>query len=348
MNQVQIGNYNISAKNAPFIIAEAGINHNGELKKALEMIMIAKSCGANAIKFQTFKADEFVSDPNQMYTYTSQGKKITESMLEMFKRHEFLKEEWIKIKKKCDEEKIMFLSTPLNKSDLDFLMELDIPAIKLGSGDLTNIPFLKYCSTTRLPIIISCGMATLSEISQALNAIGIQDRYPLILLLTTSEYPTPPENVHLLKMRTLSEEFPKIPLGFSDHTRGQLASSLAVAFGACVFEKHFTLDHDLPGPDHWFSEEPADLQSWVNAIKTAHIMMGNPIVQPTEKEKQNKKDFRKVIVAGQHIKSGEILNSKNIAFKRVEGGKGLSPVFYEKIVGKKASKDYLRGASIEE
>jgi len=348
MKDIKISNYNIGKTYPPFIIAETGINHNGELKKALEMIKIARKAGANAVKFQTFKAEEFIADSNQTYTYKSQGKEITESMLEMVKRYELSEDEWYQIKKKCDDEKILFLSSPLNKSDLDLLLEIGISAIKIPSMNLTDLPLLKTCSKTNLPIILSCGMSNLSEIHDALEAIGALDDYPTILLLTTSQYPTPPEDVNLLKLRTLSKEFPFLPIGFSDHTQGPLASALAVTFGACVFEKHFTLDHNLPGPDHWFSEEPGGLLSWINAIKTVHIMMGNPIVQPTEKEKKNKKDFRKVIVAGQHIKSGEILNSKNITFKRVKGGKGLSPVFYEKIQGKKASKDYLKDTPIEE
>jgi len=341
MNQVQIGNFMISPKNDPFIIAEAGINHNGELDKAFEMIKIAKSCGTTAVKFQTFKSEEFVSDPNQLYTYTSQGKKITESMLNMFKRYEFSKEDWIKIKKKCDEERIMFLSTPLNKSDLDFLIELDVPAIKLGSGDLTNLPFLKYCSSTKLPIIISCGMAALTEILQALNTLGIQDGYPLILLLTTSEYPTSPENVNLHKLRTLSDEFPKIVLGFSDHTQGQLASSLAVAFGACVFERHFTLDHNLPGPDHWFSADPGELKQWVSTIKESHKLLGKPSLKPTDGELEMRKLARKSIVTLQDMKKGEIFNEKNLGIKRP--GTGLEPALFPEIIGKKTLRPLKKG-----
>ena len=191
-------------------------------------------------------------------------------------------------------------------------------------------------------------MSNLTEIHDALDAIGTFDDHPTILLLTTSEYPTPPENVNLLKLRTLTTKFSNIPIGFSDHTHGSLASSIAVAFGACVFEKHFTLDHNLPGPDHWFSEDPDGLQTWITDIKTSHIMMGNSEIKPTQKEEENKKDFRKIIVANQNIKIGEILNTENIVSKRANGGKGSSPASYKKFLGKKASKDYLKGAAIEE
>jgi len=341
MDSVQIGNFEISPKSKPFIIAEAGINHNGELEKALKMIKIAKTCGAQAVKFQTFKSEEFVSDPNQVYTYTSQGKKITESMLEMFKRYEFSKDDWIKIKQKCDAENIMFLSTPLNKSDLDFLIELGVPAIKLGSGDLTNLPFLKHCSATKLPIIFSCGMATLAEILEALKVLQVMEKYPLILLLTTSEYPTSPENVNLLKLRTLSEKFPDILLGFSDHTQCSLASSLAIALGACVFEKHFTLDHDLPGPDHWFSADPEELTDWITSIKISHKLLGDPLLNPTKEELEMRKLARKSIVTLQDIKKGEEFSENNLGIKRP--GTGLEPVLFTEVIGKKALRPLKKG-----
>ena len=256
MTKFKLNNQLIGHGCQPFIIAEAGINHNGEIKNALEMVDVAKDAGANAIKFQTFEASGIVTDLSLTYTYKSQGKEITESMFEMFKRCELSKAEWIEIKQKCDESNISFLSTPENRSDLDLLLELGIPAIKVGSDDFTNIPLLKDYSTTRLPLIISCGMSNLSEIQQTLKEIGSLENYPTILMLTTSEYPTIPSNVNLLKLRTLSESFPNIPLGYSDHTQGTLASSLAVGLGATVFEKHFTLSKEFPGPDHWFSSDP--------------------------------------------------------------------------------------------
>ena len=214
MNKLKINNYEISKENPPFIIAEAGINHNGSVERAIEMVRSAKNADVSAIKFQTFKADEFISDSSLTYTYTSQGKSITEPQLDLFKRCELSQDDFYKIKKACDDEKIFFLSTPQNKSDLDFLLELGISAIKVGSDDFTNIPLLKYYSKTKLPIIVSCGMATLEEIQETLTAIGTLDGYPTALLLTTSEYPTPPQNVNLRKLKTLSKKFPGIPIGF--------------------------------------------------------------------------------------------------------------------------------------
>ena len=336
MNKLKINNHEISKENTPFIIAEAGINHNGSVEKAVKMVKTAKNAGVSAIKFQTFKAHEFISNSSLTYTYTSQGESITESQLDLFKRCELSNDDFYKIKKTCDEEKIFFLSTPQNKSDLDFLLELGVTAIKVGSDDFTNLPLLKYYSKTKLPIIISCGMATLEEIETTLDAIGTLDGYPTALLLTTSEYPTPPQNVNLQKLRTLSQKFPDITLGYSDHTQGNLASIVAISFGACIFERHFTLDNSLPGPDHWFSVNPSNLKIWSDSIKTAYQMMGSSEILPTESETKMKTIARRSIVSLDHIELGETLNENNIGLRRP--GTGLPPKMFESILGKKAIK----------
>ena len=336
MNKFKINNHEISKENHPFIIAEAGINHNGSVEKAVKMVKTAKNAGVSAIKFQTFKAHEFISNSSLTYTYTSQGESITESQLDLFKRCELSNDDFYKIKKTCDEEKIFFLSTPQNKSDLDFLLELGVSAIKVGSDDFTNLPLLKYYSKTKLPIIISCGMATLEEIETTLDAIGTLDGYPTALLLTTSEYPTPPQNVNLQKLRTLSQKFPDITLGYSDHTQGNLASIVAISFGACIFERHFTLDNSLPGPDHWFSVNPSNLKIWSDSIKTAYQMMGSSEILPTESETKMKTIARRSIVSLDHIELGETLNENNIGLRRP--GTGLPPKMFESILGKKAIK----------
>ena len=345
MNKLKINNHEISKENSPFIIAEAGINHNGNVERAIEMVRAAKNADVTAIKFQTFKAREFISDSSLTYTYMSQGKSITESQLDLFKRCELSHDDFYKIKKTCDDEKIIFLSTPQNESDLDFLLELGISAIKIGSDDFTNIPLLKYYSKTKLPIIISCGMATLKEIEETLTTIGTLDGYPTALLLTTSEYPTPPQNVNLQKLRTLSEKFPGIPLGYSDHTQGNLASSIAISFGACIFEKHFTLDNSLPGPDHWFSSNPSNLKIWSDSIKTSYQMMGSSEILPTESEIKMKTIARRSIVALEDIDIGETLNEKNIGLRRP--GDGLPSKMFEQLLGKKANKNYEMGDKIE-
>lgn len=342
---VEINNKELRNYGKPFIVAEAGINHNGELSKAFKMIEIAKKAGVDAVKFQTFKAEEFCGDKTQTFTYQSQGKEVTESMFEMFKRYEFTREEWFKIKQKCLDEDILFLSTPQNRSDLDLLLELDLSAIKVGSDDFTNIPLLEDYATTKLPMIVSCGMSDLAEVHQALDTIGTLKGYPTILLLCTSQYPTPIEDINLLKLKTLSNEFPDLVLGFSDHTQGSLASSLAVGFGAVFFEKHFTLDNNLAGPDHWFSENPDNLKIWVDAIHNSYKMMGSAIVAPTQKELEMRKLARRNIVVLKDIKQGEELTINNLGLRRV--GKGLAPILIKEIWGKNANHNLKEGTILE-
>ena len=342
---IEINNQKLKNYGEPFIVAEAGINHNGELIKAFEMIEVAKQSGVDAVKFQTFKAEEFCGDKTQMFTYQSQGKKITESMFEMFKRYEFDYDEWLQIKQKCDDENILFLSTPQNRSDLDLLLELELPAIKVGSDDFTNLPLLEDYSTTKLPMIVSCGMSDLAEVYQALDAIGTFEGYPTILLLCTSQYPTPPEDVNLLKLRTLANTFPDLVLGFSDHTQGSLASSLAVGFGAVFFEKHFTLDNNLAGPDHWFSENPESLKDWVDSIHQSYKMMGSALVRPTSKELEMRKLARRSIVILKDTKQGDKLTEENIGLRRA--GNGLAPIFIKDMLGSFASQDLVEGNLLE-
>ena len=344
MTQIKLNNRLIARGEPPFIVAEAGLNHNGEIQKAFEMIKIAKESGADAIKFQTFKASEFIEDTALTYTYFSQGKKVTESQLKLFKRCELSRKEWFKIKEKCDKEKIMFLSTPENRSDLDLLIEIGIPAIKVGSDELINLPLLKDYVSTGLPIILSSGMSNLNEIRNALKAVGALNGYPTILLVTTSEYPTPIEDVNLRKFETLSKKFPNIPLGFSDHTQGFLASALACAFGAVFFEKHFTLDHNLPGPDHWFSADPMELKNWVSAIRNAYIMLGSNEVKPTKNEEKLKNQARRSIVALNDIQVGELLTGSNIGLRRP--GNGLPPIMINRVYGKKANRKIKKGKLI--
>ncbi len=346
MSEIRIGDYLVGSGQPPFIVAEVGINHNGELEKAFEMIRVAKECGANAVKFQTFKAEEFVGDPALTYTYISQGKQITESMLDMFKRYEFSEKEWFLIKRKCDEEKIIFLSTPQNYTDLQFLLKIGIPAIKVGSDDFTNLPLLKKYEKTGLPIILSCGMANLAEVFETLETVGTFEGYPTILMLCTSQYPTPPEDANLLKLQTLKNVFPELILGYSDHTQGAIAACVAVALGAVLFEKHFTLDNNLPGPDHWFSENPKGLKKWIDTIRLSHLMLGNPIVRPTSTELINIKEFRRVIVAACQIKKGNTFTEMNLTTLRVKGGNGLPPKYFPMLVGKKACKNYYKGEPV--
>ena len=337
----QIAGRSIGPNDPPYCIAEVGINHNGDLALAMRMIDAAKAAGADAVKFQTFKAEEFCGDPGQTFTYKSQGKPVTESMLGMFQRYEFPPETWQVIKAHCDAVGITFFSTPQNRSDLDLLMEVGVPAVKVGSDDFTNLPLLRDYAETGLPLILSCGMSDMAEVHQALDTVGWFDGYPVALLLCTSQYPTPPEDVNIVKLTTLQQAFPGLLVGFSDHTQGPLAAALAVARGARVFEKHFTFSHDLPGPDHWFSEEPEGLAEWIAAIRSADILMGSPFVRPTKAEQEMRLVARRSVVALRDITLGETLDKTNTGLRRPGGG--LSPDMIDSVLGLRATRNIKRG-----
>ena len=341
MKVISINGRPIGAGYPPFIIAEVGINHNGVLATAIEMVRVAKAAGADAVKFQTFKAEEFVGDSTQMFTYPSKGREVTESMLAMFQRYQLPDTAWKVIKEECDRQGIAFMSTPQNRSDLDLLLEVGVPAVKIGSDDFTNLPLIRSYAETGLPLILSCGMSDLAEVHQALDAAGALDGYPTALLLCTSQYPTPPQDVNLRKLRTLQGAFPDLVTGFSDHTQGPLAASLAVAMGAVIFEKHFTLDHDLPGPDHWFSENPVSLEQWVASIRNATMMLGSDLVRPTRPELDMRKIARRSLVALTAITKGEALTVKNVGVRRP--GYGLPPSFLDEVLGAVASRNIPAG-----
>ena len=338
----QIAGRSIGPHDPPYCIAEVGINHNGDLALAKRMIEVAKEAGADAVKFQTFKAEEFCGDPKQSFTYYSQGQSVTESMLAMFKRYEFASEQWFEIKAHCDAVGITFFSTPQNRTDLDLLLKIGVPAIKVGSDDFTNLPLLQSYRETGLPIIVSCGMSDLAEVHQALEILGWFNGYPAALLLCTSQYPTPPEDVNVKKLTTLQQAFPGLLVGFSDHTQSTLAVTLAVALGARIFEKHFTLDHNLPGPDHWFAEDPKGLITWIKTIRQADVMLGSQFVRPTSAEHDMRKLARRSIVALRDIHKGESLDQVNIGLRRPGGG--LPPIMIELIIGVKASHDIKCGS----
>jgi len=342
-----IAGRSIGPNDPPYCIAEVGINHNGDLAIAKRMIEAAKAAGADAVKFQTFKAEEFCGDPNQTFTYQSQGETVTESMLAMFKRYEFPSENWREISAHCETVGITFFSTPQNRSDLDLLMEIGVPAIKVGSDDFTNLPLLLSYVASKLPLILSCGMSDLAEVHQALQAVRWFDGYPVALLLCTSQYPTPPEDVNINKLTTLQQAFPGLLVGFSDHTQGALAAALAVSRGARIFEKHFTLGQDMPGPDHWFSEEPTGLAEWIATIRISDVMLGSPFVRPTNPELANKREFQRVIVAATAIKMGEQFTESNLMMRRVAGGQGFPPGMYWRLLGRTAWRDFAKFSAVE-
>lgn len=350
VNQIRpfkIAGRSIGPNDPPYCIAEVGINHNGDLAIAKQMIEAAKSAGADAVKFQTFKAEEFCGDAQQPFTYKSQNKSVTESMLAMFKRYEFPPEHWKSIKTHCESVGITFFSTPQNRSDLDLLMKVGMPAIKVGSDDFTNLPLLRGYVESKLPLILSCGMSDLAEVHQALDSARWFEGYPVALLLCTSQYPTPPEDVNINKLTTLQQAFPSLLLGFSDHTQSSLAAAMAISFGARIFEKHFTLGKEMPGPDHWFSAEPDELTEWIKTIRTADTLLGSRLVRPTQGELVNKKNFQRIIVAATNIKTGETFTETNLAMRRVTDGQGFPPNMYWRLLGRRAWRDFAKFSAIQ-
>lgn len=340
----EINSKRIGKELEPFIIAEAGINHNGDISLAKKMILAAKDAGADAVKFQTFQTEEFIQDKSEMFTYYSQGEKVTESQYEMFKRVEFTEKEWKEIKQFCEKQGITFLSTVSGIQGLELLIRIGVNAIKVGSDDFVNLPLLGKYEKYGLPMIVSCGMSTEAEIAATLEVLKVKEGHPVCLMLCTSQYPTLEQDVNARKLLTISEKFPQVILGLSDHTQGYTAAIVATAYGARVFEKHFTLDHDLPGPDHWFSADPAELRQWVTEIRKAYIILGSPILEPTETEKAQRLAMRRSITTIKQIQPGDILTEDNIDLLRP--GNGLGADNWKQILGRTAAHELAKGIQI--
>ena len=341
MGAFAIGSRRIGPGEPAYVVAEVGINHCGDRRRAIEMCRVAAACGADAVKFQTFVAEEFCGDPGQVFTYRSQGRTVSEPMLDMFRRHELRPDDWRAIRDACAEIGITFFSTPQNPSDLELLLGLGVPALKIGSDDLTNLPLIATYAAAGPPLVLSAGMSDLAEIDRALAAAGWYEGKAVALLMCTSLYPTEPDDVHLARLATLRGAFPGLTVGFSDHTRGPLAASLAVALGASILEKHFTLGHDLPGPDHWFSEDPRGLAEWIAAIRTTERMLGCATVRPTAGEMEMRTLARRSVVALRDIEAGERFGVDNIGARRP--GDGLPPAMLGEIVGQRALRPIGRG-----
>jgi N-acetylneuraminate synthase len=344
MPNIKIQDKIISEKSSTFIIAEAGINHNGDVKLAKKMIDAVKESGADAIKFQTFKAGEFVSDKKQVYEYISQGKKVKESMYEMFKRCELKERDYIEISEYCKKNKVIFFSTPQNMSDLDFLMTLGVPVIKVGSDDLTNLPLLADFASRGLPIMISTGMSYIDEIDEAVQTIKKRNN-KLVIFHCISSYPAMPDELNLNNIITLKKRYPDCIIGFSDHSEGTYAAYAAVALGAKVYERHFTLDKDMAGPDHKFSANPQELKLIVKNIRDIEKALGGFEVKPTANEMHMRKLCRRSVVAAKDLKKWQVLTKAELTLKRP--GTGIKPKELESLIGKKLKKDIRKDELIK-
>ncbi len=329
-----------------FIIAEAGVNHNGSFDLARRLVDVAVEAGVDAVKFQTFKAEKIATKYAQKAQYQKGKSEMQESQLKMLKNVELPYSDFIKLKKYCEEKNIIFLSSPFDLESADFLYNLGIDIFKIPSGEITNYLLLKRIGSYNKKIILSTGMADLGEIEDAIDLIveSGTKRENIALLHCTTEYPAPMEEINLKAMLTLKVAF-CLPVGYSDHTEGSEIPIAAVAMGATIIEKHFTLDKSLPGPDHSASLEPGELKSMVKAIRNIEKAMGDGIKKPSMSELKNRDIVRKSIVAARRIKRGEIFTGENLTLKRP--GYGISPMRWNEIIGKIANKDYEEDEIIE-
>lgn len=340
IKNIKIGNKLIGENQPVFIIAEAGVNHNGNLKTALKLVDAASAAGADAIKFQTFRAEEVVTDRGKMAEYQINNIGREESQVEMLRGLELPDNFYGPIIKRCQEKKIIFLSTPHGGFKAVRLLErLKAPAFKFGSGDLTNLPVLEYAAKFGKPLILGTGMATLAEVKEAVKTIKKTGNGQIILLHCTTDYPCRFKDVNLLAMRTMMKELPAL-VGYSDHTFGIQVPIMAAAFGACLIEKHFTLDRKMPGPDHKASVEPAELKELVKAVHLVKEIFGSSVKSPALSERPTIKIARKSLVAAENIKKGEIFSEKNLAIKRPGGG--LEPKVWYRLIGRPAKADFLK------
>ncbi|MFA5743023.1 MAG: N-acetylneuraminate synthase family protein [Candidatus Paceibacterota bacterium] len=348
MQEIKIGNRLVGDGQPCFIIAEAGVNHNGSLDLAKKLIDAAKEAGADAVKFQTFKTEGVMIENVPMAEYQKKNTGKKETMFQMVKRLELDYNSFVELKKYCDQKGILFLSTPHSEDAIDFLDQL-IPAFKTGSGDLTNFPALEKIAQKGKPTILSTGMATLDEVGEGIEAIKSQGNNEIILLHCTTNYPCPIEDVNLRAMFALSKKF-NLLTGYSDHTQGINVSLAAVALGACVIEKHFTTDKNLPGPDHKASVDPKELKAMVMGIRNIENRLakgdspddivreldiiealGDGVKNPTPSELEIAKLARKSIVAAVDISKGEIIGMSMLAIKRP--GTGIKPKYLSRIIG---------------
>ena len=294
-----------------FIIAEAGVNHNGSLELAKKLVDAAKDAGADCVKFQTFVSKNIVSKNAVKAEYQKQQTEPEESQQDMLKKLELSFDEFVELNEYCKSKSIEFMSTAFDFDSIDFLDSLGMGTWKIPSGDITNLPYLIKIANLNKPVILSTGMSTMVDIRSAIKALKENGAAELTVLHCTTEYPTPFEDVNLRAMNTIKEEF-GVKVGYSDHTKGIEVPIAAVALGATVIEKHFTLDRNMEGPDHKASLEPNELKAMVDSIRHIELALGNGIKQPAESEKKNMAVARKSIIASKEIKAGEIFTKRTL------------------------------------
>lgn len=322
-----------------FIIAEVGVNHNANLEMAHQLIDAAVAAGADAIKFQTAIPELVATGFAQKAGYQKQTSGADESQLEMIRKIHFKLEVYPVLKEACERKGIMFFSSAFDMTSLGFLESLGQPCHKVPSGEITNLPYLRAIGSYRRPVILSTGMATMEEIEAALQVLeqAGTKRVDITVLHCNTEYPTPMQDVNLRAMKTIADKF-GVAVGYSDHTAGIEVSVAAVALGACMIEKHLTLDCNLPGPDHKASLEPGPFRNMVAAIRNIEQALGSPVKAPSPSELRNKPIARRSLVASRAIKAGEAFTAENVVTKRP--GTGISPMRWDEVIGRAATRDF--------
>jgi N-acetylneuraminate synthase/N,N'-diacetyllegionaminate synthase len=335
MNNFNIDGRIVGDNSKCYIIAEAGVNHNGDIDLAKELISEARRNDADAIKFQTFYAKDLILENTAKANYQKSNENDRETQYQMIKNLELNQENFIELYEYSRKKNISFLSSPFDIKSVDFLDSIGISAFKIPSGEITNIPLIEHASLKKRPIILSTGMSNLEEIRDAVTIIKKNTEY-LILLHCISSYPTKYDDVNLRAINTLRSEF-NLPVGFSDHTIGIAVPIAAVAFGACIIEKHFTLNKNYKGPDHKISLEPEELREMIKSIRIVEKALGNGIKVPTNEEEEMKKIVRKSIVSKSDIPKGAIITKDLIDLKRP--GTGIEPRYIKDIIGRKTIKE---------
>jgi N,N'-diacetyllegionaminate synthase len=340
MNVVRAGARLIGEGQPCVVVAEVGINHNGDMELAHRSIDVAADAGADAVKFQNFRTEDFISDRSLTYEYKSQGRTVVEAQYDMFKRCELQPNQLLALREHCDRRGVIFFSTPSSEGGIQDLVRVGTPLLKNGSDYLVHLPLIRAMARTGLPTVISTGMAEEEDIRDAVEAFRGAGGKDLILLHCTSSYPTPPEDVNLRKMVTLSRTF-DCPVGFSDHTFGTISAIGSVALGACMIEKHFTIDRNLPGPDHSFSSNPSELKELVESVRTMEKNLGSAALRPAGSEENGRREYRLSCVAARELAAGHQLGYGDIAFRRP--GSGLPPKAVDRLIARSLLRDVQQG-----
>jgi len=342
--ELNFGKRVVGSGHPAYVIAEAGVNHNGELDLAFKLVDAAVAAGADAVKFQTFIASEVITADAAKAEYQKTTTGEQESQLEMVKRLELSFGDFHKLKIYCDDQGITFLSTPFDSKSVDFLAGLGVVAFKISSGDLTNDPLLRHVAAQKRPVILSTGMSDLDEVRDALAVIKAAGNDDVVLLQCVTNYPAAPEDINLRAMLSMQSAF-DVNVGFSDHTLGIEVPLAAVALGACVIEKHFTLDKNFAGPDHRASLEPHEFKAMVEGIRKVEASLGNGHKGPAASEASNAAVARRSIVAARDISTGTMVTPAEIAFKRP--GTGMPPRMADQLLGKTARVNVPAGSLLE-